>query len=86
MVRLDRLPGTRVDAPFPHLVGEGVLDESARDALSADFPDPRRPGFFPEETLACGPAVKALCAELRTPGCPPSLARGSAWTCATVRR
>jgi SM-20-related protein len=63
---LDRLraaPLTR--EPFDFVVVEGFVREDALPAVLADFPEIRRTGSFPIDTLACGPAFAELAAALR---------------------
>jgi SM-20-related protein len=69
MLNLSRLAAEAVRLqPFPHLAAEGALDEAWRHDLAMDFPDPRKTGFFPVETLTCGKAFTDLIAEMRAPG------------------
>jgi hypothetical protein len=53
--------------PFNHIEAEGLLDEADRDGLAADFPDPKKTGFFPVEELTYGPRFAQLIAHMRTP-------------------
>ena len=53
--------------PFSFMFAEGVLADSARSALAADFPRYPGAGFFPHETTDCGPTINRLIEELTTP-------------------
>jgi len=45
--------------PYPMLVAQGLLPESAKARIVADFPRYHRSGFFPMEAAECGPSVIA---------------------------
>lgn len=66
---IDRIASSAVvrDAPFPLLIAEGVLDDSAQRALADDFPCYRGAGFFPHADADCGPTINALIGELTAP-------------------
>jgi len=65
--RLDRPDTIVASAPFRFLVARGQLDDARRHALLADFPHYGSAGFFPYEPADCGPAVRALVEEVRSP-------------------
>ncbi len=56
-----------VAEPFAHLVVPGFLRAAALDAITRDFPKIDRGGSFPASSLACGPAIRDLIAELQGP-------------------
>lgn len=65
--RLDR-PGTLVASePFRFMVAPGQLDDAHRQALVADFPRYGSAGFFPYEPADCGPALRSLIEDIRSP-------------------
>ena len=65
--RLDRR-GTRLASePFHFLVAPRQLDDAHRETLVEDFPRYGSAGFFPYEPADCGPALRALIEELRSP-------------------
>ena len=53
--------------PFKHLAVQGLLDQADQDALTRDFPEPKKAGFFPIEELRYGPAFRDLLNELQQP-------------------
>lgn len=53
--------------PFSFMFGEGLLSDSARPVLDADFPQYLGAGFFPHETADCGPSINRLIEELTAP-------------------
>jgi SM-20-related protein len=61
--RLRAAPLTR--EPFQFVVVDGFVREDALPAILADFPEIRRTGSFPIDTLAHGPAFGELAAALR---------------------
>jgi hypothetical protein len=63
-----RLRGAEVlvaHAPFDFLVAPGQLADEDRAALLRDFPRYGSAGFFPYREDECGPALRALVAELQ---------------------
>ena len=54
-------------APFPLLLGDGLLDPADASMLEGDFPRYSGAGFFPHDSLDCGPAINALIAALTAP-------------------
>lgn len=56
-----------VSEPFDHVIVPGFLRKAALDAINRDFPEIARPGSFPAETLAYGPAFTALLDEIQGP-------------------
>lgn len=65
--RLETLPTTTVQTPFPFIVGSEFLHESARAMLHRDFPRYSSAGFFPHDPSDCGPSVNALITEIESP-------------------
>jgi hypothetical protein len=58
-------PDTLVRAqPFAFLIARGQLTKDASADLAADFPRYPSAGFFPHETVDCGPSVNRLIDEL----------------------
>lgn len=53
--------------PFPFVVVEKLLPETAINALASDFPRYREAGFFPHDTDECGATVNTLIAEATAP-------------------
>ncbi len=51
--------------PFDHVVVPGFLKPAVLPAIERDFPRIREGGSFPADGLACGPAFRALLAELQ---------------------
>jgi hypothetical protein len=65
LLRPERIAAAIVsDAPFRHLIGDGLIDPAFEAPLERDFPDPHKSGFFPVQDLSCGPAFRALIDEL----------------------
>jgi hypothetical protein len=62
--RLCAAPLTR--EPFEFVVVDGFVREDVLPAILADFPEIRRTGSFPIDTLAHGPAFAELAAALRS--------------------
>jgi 2OG-Fe(II) oxygenase superfamily len=58
---------TIAQAPFPLLLGNGILDPAAAPELDHDFPHYRGAGFFPHDKADCGPALNTLIDELTSP-------------------
>jgi hypothetical protein len=56
-----------VEAPFPLLIGSGLLDALDSTALERDFPAYSGAGFFPHDDADCGPSFNALVDALHTP-------------------
>jgi hypothetical protein len=54
-------------APFPLLLGDGILDPLDAARLEHDFPHYSGAGFFPHDRLDCGPAINRLIDELIAP-------------------
>ena len=53
--------------PYEHVIVPGFLKADASAAVNADYPKIDKPGSFPSDTLAYGPAFAALLAELTGP-------------------
>jgi SM-20-related protein len=67
MLNLEALAATPpTSKPFTHIETTGLLPESEREALSRDFPDPGKTGFFPVEDLTYGPAFGRLLADVKS--------------------
>jgi hypothetical protein len=54
-------------ASFPLLLGDGILDPVDAVMLEHDFPHYSGAGFFPHDSLDCGPAINRLIDELIAP-------------------
>ena len=68
MLNLEALAARPVTpAPFPHVTADHLLPAEAQAAIAADFPDPKKTGFFPVEELTFGPAFAELIEDLRSP-------------------
>lgn len=65
--RLDRPDTIAASEPFRFLIARGQLDDAPRHALLADFPHYGSAGFFPYEPGDCGPALRVLVDEIRSP-------------------
>jgi SM-20-related protein len=66
MLDLDRLRAAPlIREPFDFVVVEGFVRGDALSRILADFPEIRRTGSFPIETVAHGPAFAELAAALR---------------------
>jgi SM-20-related protein len=66
MLDLDRLRAAPLThEPFEFVVVDEFVRREALPAIIADFPEIRRTGSFPIETVACGPAFAELAAALR---------------------
>jgi SM-20-related protein len=67
VIQFDALAAARVTQwPFRHVVGDGALAPADKGALFADFPAPRKPGFFEVETLQFGETFGQLLQDLRS--------------------
>jgi len=53
--------------PFPFIVASNFLPNALRTTIAEDFPNYRRPGFFPMDERECGPAVRTLVRNLENP-------------------
>jgi hypothetical protein len=53
--------------PFPYVVIQNSLADSLRQAVAADFPKYDRSGFFPYAPEECGPVVRQLIDDIRSP-------------------
>jgi hypothetical protein len=53
--------------PFPFLAAQHLLPDSLRARIAADYPDYRRPGFFPVNDRECGPSIRAVIRSLEHP-------------------
>lgn len=53
--------------PYDHLIVPGFLKAAAVAAINADYPQIDKPGSFPSDTLAFGPAFAAFLDELAGP-------------------
>jgi hypothetical protein len=53
--------------PFPFIAARNFLPDALRAPIAADFPNYRRPGFFPIDNRECGPSVRAIVASLENP-------------------
>ena len=73
--RLDRPDTIVASEPFRFLVAREQLDDAQRQALVADFPRYRSAGFFPYEASDCGPALRRLIDEIRSPAFAEALGR-----------
>lgn len=61
--------------PFPFLIAQRQLPDSARADLDDDFPRYPSAGFFPHEQADCGPSVNALIDELTSAGVADAIGR-----------
>lgn len=73
--RLDRAGTIVATAPFRFIVATGQLDDAHRQALAAEFPRYAGAGFFPYEPADCGPLLRSLVAEIRSPAFADALGR-----------
>jgi hypothetical protein len=73
--RLDRPDASVATEPFRFLVAPGQLDAAHRQALVEDFPRYGSAGFFPLEAADCGPLLRSLIAEMRSPAFADALGR-----------
>jgi hypothetical protein len=70
LLRPDRLAAADtlcVREPFPFLIAANILRDDTRDAFRRDFPRYRSAGFFPHDSVDCGPSINALIAEVESP-------------------
>lgn len=65
--RLDHPDAIVATEPFRFLVAPRQLDDAHRQALVGDFPRYGSAGFFPLEPADCGPLLRSLIGEMRSP-------------------
>ena len=65
---LDAVRAARTERdPYYYMIAGDVIRPNVRDALRADFPSIRQPGFFPEEDLECRGSFVRLLDEMKRP-------------------